>query len=145
MRPTAKVKFTPMTTAAATPYEKHRDRVCWMEGFEALRRRVSLAEARRTVARLIGLSPDQLVAIRKRRRKDLVGSQERKIDVAYLRYLTDRTGEFHGLLVESEGPRSLDPRLVAKAKASIRAMEQLIAEAHAAGVAIPDDAEEPAS
>ncbi len=137
MRPTTKVKFTLMS--ALTSYEEHRGRVRWMEDIEALRQRKSVARVRATVARLIGLSPDQLAAIRKGRLKALYGETERKIDAAFVRFARRQIRDInYELLVATAAGRPVDPRLVAEAQAQIDALEQLIDQAAAAGVTVID-------
>ena len=137
MSPRFWVNFTPdpsgqnwvargMNTAS-TPYEPQRGRLIWMETVESLRRGVSRALARQSVARATRLSPDQIIAIQKRRRKDLSGRAIAGIDAAFVAWAQRemRTLE-HELAMAHAAAGSADQRMVAKAKASLDTLEQLI-------------------
>ncbi|WP_158811217.1 hypothetical protein [Beijerinckia sp. L45] len=121
-----------------TPYEGHRRRVRWMEAIEAERLQVPIPDARDAVARATSLTPSQLENIRKGKLKDLYGGMKRRIDLAFIAFAQKEIGNLgHELLLAEASARGVDPSVVEKAQASIDALEQLIAEARAAGITVP--------
>ena len=133
MRPPKKVNRTPMSVS--TPYEPYRRRVRLMERLEALRRDTSVAKVRSPLARAVGLTPDQLINIRKGRLKDLYAGAKRKIDEAFIAIIQRQIRDFdHELAMAHAGARPVDPGAAAKAQASIDALEQLIREARENGL-----------
>lgn len=128
----------PKMSLVITPYEGHRRRVRWMEAMEAERLQVPIPDARHTVARATKLTPSQLENIRKGKLKDLYGGIKRRIDLAFIALAEQQIGTLgHEMLLAEASARGVDPSVVAKAQASVDALEQLIAEARAAGISVP--------
>ncbi len=132
MRPRFRSIGPRMSCATTTPYDGHRRRLRWLEKTEALRLDVSLTRARLGVARALRLTPEQLRNIRAGKLKDLYGEARSRIDHAFVdaarREIADLDREV-ALALATDRP--VDPGAVAKAKTSIDALEELIAEAEA--------------
>ena len=115
---------------ASTPYEGQRRRLRFLEMDVALRENVKPAYARRLVARALHLSPEQVRNIQRGRAKDLGLGIAARIDRVFLA-LAERAKQdlAHEMVMATHGAGGVDPGVVADAKTTKGALEDLILEA----------------
>lgn len=128
MRP--KVRSIGPKMSLVTPYEGQRRRVRMMEKIASMRLEASADDARRHVARVTRLSPEQLINIRKGKLKDLYGGIKARIDRAFIDVADALRRDLEQeIFLAHQSCRPIDPGVVARAEASKSALEELIAEA----------------
>ena len=123
-------------SAIVTPYDPQRRRLRFMEHAEALRRSISIEDARASLARTLRLTPAQLVNIRKGKLKGLYGHVTRRIDATFIALARRDIKDLeHEMALAMAAGSGVDPELVAQAKGDLEALQRWVFDAEASAPA----------